>query len=280
MDTVKDNGTVQTRARMLADSINTNGYRLTTLEVSIPRVVLSEFNTHRAFSRNSASSRAIPIAKIIDRVKTDPYIPRLFSLNTKGMSAKEYISQGDSGYEDAVKWWLSQRDTAIQGAQQGLAMGLHKQVVNRLLEPWMWQTIVVSSTEWDNFFDLRLARDDEENPLADIAIFDGAIQMKNVIDESIPSKVGWNDWHLPLTGFDGDGSLTKTQLCKVSVARCARVSYLTHDGSRDVAADLKLYDRLLQSKHLSPFEHVAHPALGRHANFYGWEQLRQLVAKE
>src|SRR5690349_17705362 len=151
MDTEKVK--VHTRAKVLADSINTNGERLTTLEVSIPRVVLSEFNTHRAFSRNSASSRAIPIAKIIERVTTDPYVPRLFSLNTKGMSAKEYISETDPNYDIAVQWWLESRDKAINSATSGLSLGLHKQVVNRILEPWMWQTIVVSSTDWDNFFD-------------------------------------------------------------------------------------------------------------------------------
>ena len=271
--------TVQTKARVLADSQNTNGQRLTTLEVTIPRVVLSEFNTHRAFSRNSASSRAIPVAKMLERVQTDPYIPRNFSLNTKGMSAKEYITVADPGYPDAVAWWLSNRDNAVQGALEGIKMNLHKQVVNRLLEPWMWQTIIVSSTDWDNFFDLRLAKDDLDNPLADIAIFDGALQMFKAIEKSVPSILSWNEWHLPLTGFDGDGSLSNEQLRRVSVARCARVSYLTHDGVRDIEADLKLFNRLLQSKHMSPFEHVAHPALGRHGNFEGWEQYRQLVEK-
>lgn len=268
---------VRTRAKVLADSINTNGQRLTTLEVAIPRVVLSEFNTHRAFSRNSASSRAIPIAKIIERVKTDPYIPRLFSLKNKGMSATDYIAEGDPQYDAAVNWWLGARDDALRNAQAGLDIGFHKQVVNRLLEPWLWQTIVVSSTDWDNFFNLRLATDDADNPLADIAIFDSAIQMKNAIDESLPSVLGWNDWHLPLTGFEGDGSLSKETLKRVSVARCARVSYLTHDGTRDIQADIKLYDRLLSSKHLSPFEHVAKPAVGRYGNFNGFQQLRQLV---
>lgn len=270
---------MNTKARVLADSISTNGQRLTTLEVQIPRVVLAEFNTHRAFSRNSASSRAIPISKIMDRVKTDPYIPRNFSLNTKGMSAKEYITSRDPRYPEAVAWWLGQRDSAIEGALKGMEMGLHKQVVNRLLEPWMHQTIIVSSTEWENFFDLRLAKDDLDNPLADIAIFDGALQMNYAISESVPTRLSWNEWHLPLTGFEGDGSLKKTDLIKVSVARCARVSYLTHDGSRDVSADLNLYTRLKESKHFSPFEHVAHPAVGRFGNFEGWEQVRQLVER-
>lgn len=270
---------VQTRARVLADSLNLNGVRLTTLEVAIPRVVLAEFNTHRAFSRNSASSRAIPISKIMDRVKGDPYIPRNFSLNTKGMSAKEYITVSDPRYPEAVAWWLGQRDNAIAGALKGMEMGLHKQVVNRLLEPWMWQTIIVSSTDWDNFFQLRLAKDDLDNPLADIAIFDGALQMNYAIAESVPSVLAWNEWHLPLTGFEGDGSLKKTDLIKVSVARCARVSYLTHDGTRDTGADITLFNRLKESRHMSPFEHVAHPAVGRFGNFQGWEQARQLVER-
>jgi thymidylate synthase ThyX len=268
---------MQTQARVLADSRNTNGERLTTLEVSIPRVVLAEFNTHRAFSRNSASSRAIPISKMLDRVKSDPYIPRNFSLNTRGMSAKEYITVTDPRYPEAVAWWLRNRDKAIEGALEGIEMNLHKQVVNRLLEPWMWQTIIVSSTDWDNFFDLRLAKDDLDNPLADIAIFDGALQMNYAIRESVPSVLAWNEWHLPLTGFEGDGSLTRNELIKVSIARCARVSYLTHDGTRDVSADITLFNRLKESKHMSPMEHVAQPAVGRWGNFDGWKQARWLI---
>lgn len=263
-------------ARVLADSINTNGERLTTLEVTMPRYVLAEFNTHRALSRNSASMRAIPVQKILDRVRDHPYVPGRFSLNAKGMSAKEYIDQLHPDYDKTVQWWLNARDDALNNAEMGLAMGLHKQVVNRMLEPWLYQTVIVSATDWKNFFDLRLALDEDGNPLADDAIYQPAKRMKEMILLSTPRKLSWNDWHLPLTGFP-DEDLSLEDLKKVSVARCARVSYLTHHGLRNTQADIDLFDRLLGNGHLSPFEHVASPAVGRHANFNGWKQLRHYL---
>lgn len=273
---------MKSSARILADSISLSGHRLTTMEVVIPRPVLAEFNTHRVLSRNSASMRAIPVHKIIAAVKDDPYIPSAFSVNDKGMAAKEFIRPGDAAWRPSVNWWLDARDKMLDSAQEGLEAGLHKQVVNRLLEPWSWQTIIVSSTEWENYRALRTAVDDEGNPLADLAIYEPSVAMMDALDNSIPQLVQYGEWkHLPLTGFPGDESLSVDDLRRVSVARCARVSYLTHAGVRDVEQDLKLYDRLSNNGHLSPFEHVATPSDYRSdwANFTGWIQERRFIER-
>ena len=266
-------------AKVLADSVSPQGIRVTTMEVVIPRPVLAEFNTHRAFSRNSASSRAIPVKKIIDRVETDPYIPSAFSLNDKGMAANNFVYPADDAWDACVEWWLDARNKALEAAKSGLDTGLHKQVVNRLLEPWMWQTIIVSATDWDNFFKLRTGLGENGKPLADLAIYEPAVAMLEALNNSTPKPLGFGEWHLPLTGFPGDEELTVEELVQVSTARCARVSYLTHDGLRDVEQDLALYTRLSGNGHLSPFEHPATPSGDPRdwANFVGWKQARKFV---
>jgi thymidylate synthase ThyX len=263
---------------------------LWTVEATFARSALSELNTHRAFSRNSASSRAIPVKKMLDKVNNDPFIPRRFSLAQKGMSASEFIDyeKDPSAWSDMAEWWLKCRDRAVEGVQEGLDYGLHKQDVNRILEPFMLHTAIISSTEWHNFFDLRLATDDKGNPLAYPPIFDLALAIMEAMDEG-EFKEGiftpsWTDseeipmaWHLPLIGFEGDEELTLAEKIKVSAARCARVSYLTHAGERNVQEDLNLYKRLTENGHWSPLEHVAHPHPEGSGNFKYWKQLRWYV---
>ena len=171
-------------AKVLADSQSPAGYRLTTLEATFPRFVLAEFNTHRVFSRNSASSRAIPIAKQLRRVLEDPYVPIEFGSNQPGMQAGPALT-GEK--RDAAEHeWLHARDDAVRrvlglvtdpevaldgrrpardpaagrgrrprAAQPSEWLNVHKQVANRLLEPFMWHTVIVTATEWDNFWNLR-----------------------------------------------------------------------------------------------------------------------------
>jgi thymidylate synthase ThyX len=268
----------QATARVLKHSYNSaNLAELATLEVTFARSALAEMNTHRAFSRNSASSRAIPVQKMLDQVINRPFIPRRFSMAQKGMHSDNFVDY----YKDPQNWlyfvedwWLPARDAAVAAAERGLALGLHKQDVNRVLEPFMIHTAIISATEWDNFFNLRLAVNENGSPLAYPPMYDAALAMWEALDESKSQRVLAGDWHLPLTGFDGDEDLTGPELRAVSVARCARVSYLTHDGVRDVEADLGLYERLLASGHLSPFEHVAQATPHGTGNFKGWAQLR------
>lgn len=245
-------------AKILADSI-AQGVRLTTLQVTFPRIVLAEFNTHRVMSRNSASSRAIPVEKRIVEVRQDPFIPEDFASNKKGMQAGD--SLGGEDQERARMAWLDAAQQAIKHAGILADVGVHKQWANRLLEPFAWHTVICTATEWDNFYALRC------NPQAQPEIRRAAELMRDAMAGSKPVEIQPGDWHLPLVDHTmGDEVFARSQegvmtLVKLSVARCARVSYLTHDGLRDVKADLTLHDRLLTSGHMSPFEHAARVAL-------------------
>ncbi len=257
-------------ARVLLDSTSPAGIRLTTLEVTFPRFVLAEFNTHRQFSRNSASSRAIPTSKLIERVLKDPAVPLEWGKNKAGMSASDVLS-GDLAQE-AERVWLGARDAAVAHAQRLLDLDVHKQELNRLLEPFLWHTVIVSATEWANFFELRCA------PNAQPEIRAAAILMLEAMNASVPQTLDYGQWHTPLLQPDESALDLETQR-RVSAARCARVSYLTHQGMREIERDLELYERLRADRHLSPFEHVATPATDGafQANFRGWLQMRREI---
>ena len=264
-------------AEVIADSVSEAGERLTTMTVQCHRFVLAEFNTHRRFSRNSASSRAIPLAKMVTRVRTDPAVPLSFPAEQKGMSGGQELT----GWRRAVAaraWVLASQVACLFALTLG-RLGVHKSISNRLLEPFTWHVIVVTSDEWDNFFALRC------HPDAQPEIRRAAECMRDALAASTPADT--LDWHLPfITGSDrvavtdlaGDGDY-QSMLRKVSAARCARVSYLTHEGKRDPLIDVGLYDKLTgaRPKHDSPLEHVARPARPGetvHGNFRGWVQLR------
>jgi len=257
-------------ARVLTDSVSPAGIRLTTMEVRFPRFVLSEFNTHRVLSKNSASSRAVPTNKMIDRALENPAMPVEWGVNKAGMSASEALTEEQA--EEARAEWLRARDSAVEHVRNLQKFNVHKQVINRVLEPFMWHTVIVTATEWENFYSLRCA------PNAQPEIRVAAELMREAMNASQPRTVGIGDWHLPLVQ-DDERDLPIEQLKKISAARCARVSYLTHDGKRDIAKDIELCDRLLTDRHLSPFEHVATPANDSefHANFRGWIQMRKSV---
>lgn len=239
-------------AKVLLDSVaegrSGKPARLTTIQVTFPRIVLSEFNTHRTMSRNSASSRAIPVKKRISMIESDPFIPEVFGKNQKGMQPDGELSPCDD--RDARYIWRSAMEAAVKHAALLEKIEVHKELANRLLEPFAWQTVICSATEWDNFFALRC------NPNAQGEIRKAAELMRDALTVSVPQELGEGQWHLPLI-FEEDRSLSIDDQVKVSVARCARVSYLTHDGRRDVTADLDLYARLLEGGHNSPMEHAA-----------------------
>lgn len=288
-------------ARILADSVTETGVRLTTMEVTFPRIVLAEFNTHRVFSRNSASSRAIPFEKQVRSIRCDPFIPHYWGANQAGMQASQELD--DQERQRAYATWMQACDNAIDSARRLHELGVHKQLVNRMLEPYMWQTVIVSATEWHNFFALR------DNEMAQPEIQKIAHMMHELYDAGSPALVPTGGWHLPLIQPEEyDGTFERSEAArKISAARCARVSYLTHDGKRDLEADLKLYERLVGGGHMSPLEHVAtpHPYQYRTVttqrtdhgrvrvrstdrvpvntdlgNFRGWKQLRKFVPNE
>lgn len=266
-------------ARILADSYCeqplTGMTRVTTMEVVMHRFVLAEFNTHRVFSRNSASSRAIPFPKMLDRVLMDPAIPLVFPAEQKGMQGGDEIAD----VVEARNEWRIARDYAVSAAQRLAEMGVHKSICNRLLEPFMWHTVVVTSTEWDNFFKQRCS------PLAQPEIRAAAECMEHALQTSTPVKLNSGEWHLPLIQAD-EHDLPLWQQIKVSAARCARTSYLTHHGERDVAEDLAMYGRLISADpgHWSPLEHVCTPSNffyeGALGNLVGFTQLRHVVEEK
>lgn len=256
-----------TQAKVILDSIEPFGSRLTTIECKFHRFILAELNTHRVFSKNSASSRAIPVEKIIDRVLTDPAYPLEWGSNKPGMQAGEQLSLDRRDECRAV--WDEARLAAVISARELTNKGLHKQVVNRLLEPFMWHTAIISSTEWDNFLKQR------DNPGAQPEMQALAREIRRSLETSKPISLDLGEWHTPYIQEDEYSSLSLEERVKVSAARAARVSYLTHDGVRDKIKDLELYNKLVGANppHWSPLEHVATPGNGP-GNFVGWRQLR------
>ena len=264
-------------AKILADSFNSaTGGRLTTFEISYPRIVHGEIMTHRVMSRNSASSRAIPVTKLIKAVEEDPFIPIWWGKHQSGMQAHEELDE--TRLKAAREAWLGARDEAVNTAKYLNNLGLHRQIANRGLEPWMWITVIISATEWDNFFRLR-CHPDAQPEIRKIAEMMQELYRNSTLEILLPGE-----WHRPLLFDEADlDDVSEENKCKISVGRCARVSYLTHDGKRDIEADIKLHDRLLPPKHFSPFEHVAQAweTPIRSGNFTGgWHQYRQDVDKD
>jgi len=274
-------------ARILADSHHpVVPSRLVTMELTYPRCIHAEFMTHRMFSRNSASSRAIPVEKMLSAVMREPFIPISWGTNQKGM-----VAAGEHADPDLCRaTWFEGMNRAVDTARRLMDLGLHKQIVNRVLEPYMWITVIATGVDhaWENFFKLRCAPDAEPH-IQKIAYmarhqFDGQPGTVERHPAAVPRVLQYGEYHLPLFGFPGDENLAPDDQPRVSVARCARVAYLTHDGKRDVAADLTLFNRLKDGGHWSPFEHVAEPDGARlqgGGNFGPhWKQYRKQFAAE
>jgi hypothetical protein len=259
------------------------GYRLTTFVVTFPRFILAEFNTHRVLSRNSASSRAIPIRKQIKRVIHRPFVPIGFGGAQKGMVAAEDIKGWKASL--ARQAWLKARWAAIAAAYLLDRLGVHKAFANRVLEPWLWHTVIVTATEWDNFFALRTdeAAQPEFRHIAEM--------MRATLALSKPVKLRVGDWHLPLvspadarsvTAFYKDVTFPSARL---SAGRCARVSFDTHENEEAFNRSLGRAGDLSTNGHWSPFEHQARVAgsveSAKPGNLSGdWDQFRKMFDNE
>jgi hypothetical protein len=262
-------------AQVIADSISPQGIRLTTFQLRYPRFIHAEFMTHRMFSRNASSSRAVPVKRLIEDVSHDPAIPVYWGKNQPGMQAKEELNVAH--IIAAKDTWNGALDAAVEHANDLARLGAHKQIVNRILEPFAHINVVCTATDYENFYALRRHEDaqPEIKALADA--------MWEAQQASTPICLNPGDWHLPYINFTkGEdtwqalqhckrGRITRDEpswdeiisvLLKVSVARCARVSYLTHDGRQTtVEEDIALYERLVSASpgHMSPAEHQATP---------------------
>lgn len=327
------------QARIVADSIH-DGNRITTFILTYPRIIHAEFMTHRMFSRNAASSRAVPAEKLIKTIEEEPFIPLAFQKNHKGMQGTEYITnQEDIDFE--IRDWLDDRDYAVKKAKARLARGVTKQLVNRPLEPFQYYTCVCTATEWENFFALRCSRYTSPEVIgyyrskkdylialghstekeytqiewlslnkgqAEIHMMALAEAMWDAYNESIPKELKEGEWHIPFgdkidesqfthlsseqvhnTSNEEYVNLIEKEKIKIATARCARVSYTVvgEEGKEaNYENDIKLHDKLLESRHMSPFEHCAEAKTSRsgvtewYGNFAGWRQLRKMIPNE
>lgn len=256
--------------KVIADSINCLDERLTTFEIKVPRYIWPQVLTHRMFSRNGQSSRGVPISFYIKEVETNTVLPTLTSLQ-KGMVGGVLEQEKQ---DEALKLIRDHSKQAVELAKSLEKLGVHKQNVNRYLEPFSTITAIISTCYVQHFLDLRLPED------AQPEIQTLANAFYHTTQESTPVFMSPGQWHLPYIRQD-DTELSVEQQFKVSAGRCARVSYLTHDGKRDPIKDISLADMLINNKHMSPFEHQAMCAPGvTSGNFRGWAQLRKMMKDE
>lgn len=242
------------KAKLIAYSQAPNKQTVATFELDYPRWIHGEVMTHRMFSRNAMSSRAVPVNKMIDLVKYSPAIPIHFGQNQPGMQAEKEL---DVFAKERVKeLWYACAETVADYAEEMDYYDAHKQVVNRILEPFQTMKTVVTSTEWDNFFYLRNHEDaqPEIKRLAEV--------MLECFDNEDPVQLTSDDWHTPYFGegywLKGCGIPLEDALA-ISSSCCAQVSFRQLDDTLEKAK--RIYERLVESKpvHASPFEHQCKP---------------------
>jgi thymidylate synthase ThyX len=295
-------------ARILADSVSPEGVRMTTMEIEYPRFILAELNTHRMLSKNSASSRAIPVKSMHEHIRANTATPVYWGINQPGMKAKEELTGADKSWAGYL--WAKARDMAIGYSQDMADLNIHKQITNRITEPWMIMKTVISGTEWANYFWLR----DHTDAQPEIAVL--AHKMHQAYDASVPQQLQPGEWHVPYVNSYRDSHtgvlhytdseykyITAEQARVISASCCAQVSYRKNDDSYEKA--LKIYTQLIESEpaHASPVEHQATPMyvfvdeydpaswqegvthVSRNGdlwsgNLRGWIQHRKLIANE
>jgi hypothetical protein len=254
-------------AEIKLDSVSPAGRRLTTFILKYPRFIHSELMTHRVFSRNAASSRAIPFARMVALIEEQPAGPVYWGSNKPGMQ-----SGAELGFEDraaAADIWQGALRLAMRSAGKLDAIGVHKSISNRLLEPFAHMTTLVSATEWSNFFHLR-AHADAQPEFRVLAFL--------MLEAYLHSEPAERDTHRPFGEEAPEG-----REYEVATARCARLSYLTFDGEHAPEKDVALHDGLVKAGHWSPFEHCADALEDPDkwsGNFRGWLQYRKCFGAE
>lgn len=304
-------------ALVVADSVGLKAPRLTTLLLRYPLIIHAELMTHRVFSRNAASMRAIPIERMIKEISTDPFVPMVWLKNQPGMQGYEELEPSTA--EAAKAEWLRGLQLALGQVNRLRALGVHKQIVNRVLMPYAHITVLVTSTYWSNFFALR------DHPAAEPHMRYLAQQMLWAMEGSKPKALAYGDWHMPFVGSEDWAAIRETHpyvselperqhvahrgsdpsdaaiitqarmyaALRLSVARCASTSYRTVDGYEMTAERAQaVYDKMLGDSpiHASPAEHqaqvdqwVSHHWAAPHlrGNFApGWRQFRKTLEHE
>lgn len=262
-------------AKIIADSFNPDGERITTFELEYPRFVHSELMTHRTFSRNAASSRAIPIKKMLKLVRENMASPIHWGLKQSGMQATNQLTGFKAWF--AKKLWKTTGYLVSYMVQAMDKIGLHKQVANRMLEPWSHIKVVVTSTDMSNWFLLR------DHPDAQPEIWQLAIVMREAMEKSKPIPLAWSEWHLPYVSAKDKLEYTLGEQLKISTCACAQVSYRVLDTS--ITKVNRIFDLLINADvvHASPFEHVARATKsGGSGNFNmtKWKQYRFYIERK
>ena len=248
-------------ATIIQDSISHFDKRITTFELDYPRFIHAELMTHRMFSRNAASSRAIPVATMHQLIRDNPATPVVWQKNQPGMQSTEDLI--NEQLEMAQQEWQVAAHMAVDSSKALLDAGLHKQWANRPTEPFQMMKTIVTATEYDNWFNLRDHSD------AQPEIHELASCMRQAMEASEPMRLNYNEWHVPYVErrrtentkrmyyvVNGQ-ALTDQEAIKVSASCCAQVSYRKLDDTLEKAE--MIYDRLINSKpmHASPIEHQA-----------------------
>lgn len=315
----------QPAAKVLLDSITEEGDRITTVELTHHRFILAETNTHGAISKNSASSRAIPLQKMQNKFINDPAYPAAYRAEQAGMSAGGDLTGDDLDRAiDLFNEWNNLTYDTIDAYLNGLIEKygldeyqkhtLHKSWINRLMEPMQWHT-AIWTFDHNLLWNMLSQRD---HPDAQPEFYELAKELRVALADSEPKRLLYDQWHMPLLREEDEDDIhslaeewkkhtknlppmiiAQSLKRQISVARCARVSYMTHDGTRDIREDLRLHDRLANQNppHASPFEHVCTPAPWNKKNthvrqldgsskvysrpkigkFYGWLQMRHAI---
>lgn len=269
-------------ARVLLDSVSPAGVRVTTMEWTYPRFIHAEVMTYRMFSRNAASSRAIPVIKTIRQVQEHPARPVFWGRNQKGMQAREELT--------GWRLWLAKfgwefgRQAALISARIMRAADAHKQLTNRRLETDSWITVIITANQpaYYHCFHQRVHPDaqPEFQHIAMLAqqAFQASKPVERILHAPLMTEADYDD--LAVSNMTAPEQYPT--ILHISTARCARVSYLTHEGKRDMLEDLRLYRDLKRSDppHTSPFEHVltaSEDPTRRSGNIVGWIQHRETV---
>ena len=276
-----------------------------TIRARYPRIIHAEVMTHRVFGRNARSSRAVPIGRMLEEIRTKPFVPWHWGKNQKGMQAGQEwdalvcLPNSPNEFKSREIAWQEASVVALEYAEAFNQAGYHKQLVNRLLEPFMFIDVLITSTEWANFFWLRDHKDAEPH-LQDLARL-----IQNAMELASFQQLKPGEWHLPyitpedylkiqdfITAPEISNSTVLYFLRKISAARCARISYAPFDGDASYKRELERYNTLVQSDriHASPLEHQAMPdvrnsrgewAFSRlHGNLVGWVQNRKSIPGE
>jgi hypothetical protein len=272
-----------TSAKVICDSVAPHGGRLTTLQLHFPRFILAQFNTYGSIAKNARSSRAVPVEKIIAEAMNNPVVPVRWGRRERGMVAGVLMTETDA--EWCFSRWMDARDSAVTTASHMNSFGAAKEVVNRLLEPWMWVDVVATATlgAWSHYLNQRCAHDaqPEHQELAR--------SIGRAIRDSVPRGIGYWEWHLPyLTDEEWESThgngLELAKKLAASVRRVRRVSYAPFDGQIDTPeSDRAKHDESRDAGHWSCFEHQGEPFIDydrRSGRMTGWMEYRQTFPRQ